>query len=191
MSAGYPLCEALVVREEDGLKLCSPLVGLWRNRPAAGALIRPGVSLGQIEVLGRLHTVVAPAGAMGVVVLEEHGSLARQPVDYGAGLVKLTAVDALEQGGASADDETAAASGANVFAAPMSGRFYSRPTPDDDPFVAAGIRVGAGQTLCLLEVMKTFNRVTYSGSEPTTIVQVLCADGDDVEEGQPLFELES
>ena len=76
-----------------------------------------------------------------------------------------------------------------VFRAPMSGRFYSRPAPDKPAFVKPGDRVRVGTTVCLLEVMKTFNRVKYAG-EPAKVARVVPADGDDVEAGDPLLELE-
>ena len=43
--------------------------------------------------------------------------------------------------------------------APMVGTFYLRPSPDQPPFVAVGGKVQAGDTVCLVEVMKMFNSV--------------------------------
>ena len=50
------------------------------------------------------------------------------------------------------------------FPSPSSGRFYARPSPDAPPFVAAGDEVKTGQTVAILEVMKTFNRIAYGGT---------------------------
>lgn len=44
--------------------------------------------------------------------------------------------------------------------APMVGTFYLRPSPDQPPFVTVGGTVQAGDTVCLVEVMKMFNTVT-------------------------------
>jgi acetyl-CoA carboxylase biotin carboxyl carrier protein len=76
-----------------------------------------------------------------------------------------------------------------VFRAPTSGRFYGRPAPDKPAFVGAGTQLAAGTTICLLEVMKTFHRVTYSG-DPARVRAVLVADGDDVNAGDALLALE-
>ncbi len=80
-----------------------------------------------------------------------------------------------------------------VFAAPMSGRFYARPTPGDPPFVTVGETVQKGQTIGLLEVMKTFNRLVYEGPnlpDSAKVKAIVPADGDEVVRGQVLLELD-
>jgi acetyl-CoA carboxylase biotin carboxyl carrier protein len=80
-----------------------------------------------------------------------------------------------------------------VFRAPTSGRFYGRSAPDKPPFVAPGAQLAHGATICLLEVMKTFHRVTYGGPglpDTARVRGVLVADGDDVNAGDPLLALE-
>jgi 3-methylcrotonyl-CoA carboxylase beta subunit len=88
---------------------------------------------------------------------------------------------------------TASAPGAIAIRAPSSGRFWARPSPDKSPFVAAGDVISAGQTVCLLEVMKTFHRVTYGGEgfpERARVLSVRPADGDDLAADDILVELE-
>ena len=56
----------------------------------------------------------------------------------------------------------------------------------------AGDEIKTGAAVGLLEVMKTFNRITYGGPglpETATVVRVVPSDGDDVEAGDPLLEL--
>jgi acetyl-CoA carboxylase biotin carboxyl carrier protein len=80
-----------------------------------------------------------------------------------------------------------------VFRAPTSGRFYGRSAPDKPPFVEPGTQLVHGATICLLEVMKTFHRVTYGGSglpDTARVSSVLVRDGDDVNAGDPLLALE-
>ena len=89
-------------------------------------------------------------------------------------------------------DQTASATGL-VFRAPTSGRFYGRPSPDKAPFVSIGDELAPGTTICLLEVMKTFNRVTYGGSglpERAKVREILVVEGADVTAGEPLLTLE-
>ena len=43
--------------------------------------------------------------------------------------------------------------------APLVGTYYAAPSPDEAPFVSAGDRVAKGQTLCLIEAMKTMNEI--------------------------------
>jgi acetyl-CoA carboxylase biotin carboxyl carrier protein len=72
-----------------------------------------------------------------------------------------------------------------TITSPMVGTFYSRPAPDKEAFVNVGDRVESGQIVCILEAMKLFNDVEAEISGE--IVEVLVADGDLVEFGQPLF----
>ena len=118
-------------------------------------------------------------------------------VGYGEVLVELD--PSLQLAAAAAAGPTAAtAAGATavdglVFHAPTSGRFYGRPSPDKPAFVTEGTELTAGTTVCLLEVMKTFHRVTYGGAGlPATarVRRVLVADGADVSAGQPLLALD-
>src|SRR5690606_33615253 len=55
-------------RGEDGtVALFAPRPGLWRGAPAEGSLVRPGDAIGELEVLGLLYRLRAPAEAFGVV----------------------------------------------------------------------------------------------------------------------------
>jgi biotin carboxyl carrier protein len=86
------------------------------------------------------------------------------------------------------------ADGALVVRAPMSGRFYTRPAPGQPSFVAAGDEVGPQKTVGLLEVMKTFNRITYGGDglpSHARVVRVIAADGSDLRAGDPILEVEA
>jgi biotin carboxyl carrier protein len=80
-----------------------------------------------------------------------------------------------------------------VFCAPLAGRVYFRPSPDKPNFVAAGDVIARGTTICLLEVMKSFNRIAYAGDslpERARVVRVLIDDGADVDPGTPILQLE-
>lgn len=70
----------------------------------------------------------------------------------------------------------------------LPGVFYSRPAPDQDPYVEEGTVVDNGQTLGLIEVMKTFNEV--KAERPGRVSRILLEDGDEVEPGQEIFEVE-
>lgn len=76
----------------------------------------------------------------------------------------------------------------NVITAPLLGTFYSRPSPDGEPFVTEGDVVSAGDTLCIIDAMKVMNEI--KAEFPAKIVKVLVEDGDPVQYGQPLFRFE-
>jgi acetyl-CoA carboxylase biotin carboxyl carrier protein len=73
--------------------------------------------------------------------------------------------------------------------APLPGTFYRRPAPDQEPFKAEGAAVATGDTLGLIEVMKTFTPVT--AEQTGHLARFLVDDQDAVMAGQPLYELET
>lgn len=182
--------EALAVRDGEGWILKSPGPGLFL--PVEGlTLVTPGIAIGDLEVLGRRTQIRAPE----VSGLATGLTLDARKVAYGDPLVVLGAASAAA-GRAAAAAEAAHATQATglVFRAPTSGRFYSRSTPEKPAFVAVGDTLSAGSTVCLLEVMKTFNRVTYGGPalpERAIVRAILIADGADVTAGDALLSLES
>ncbi len=68
---------------------------------------------------------------------------------------------------------------------PMVGTFYKASSPEDDPFVKAGDKVGKESVVCIVEAMKLFNEIEAEVSGE--IIEVLVEDGQLVEYGQPLF----
>lgn len=68
---------------------------------------------------------------------------------------------------------------------PMVGTAYVRPDPDADAFVKVGDSVKEGDTILLVEAMKTFNPITAPQSG--TISDILVQDAQPVEYGEPLF----
>lgn len=183
-----------LLREHDGAEvLCAPAVGLWRDVPAPGSRLVEGSSCGELEVLGVLHELVAPPGTDGVVA-GDGIHLGERALGFGDVMLRLQplAIGAAEVAHATVAAK-AEAGDRLLFRAPLSGRFYARPSPDKPTFVSAGDVIAAGHTIALLEVMKTFNRLAYGGAglpERARVRAVLVRDEDDVEAGTPILELE-
>lgn len=177
----------------EGSELLSPSVGVFVPRVIEGELLASGQSIGTIEVLGVRRDLVVPAGVEGRVVDRIGGGRARVPVQYGDALLAVSTTSMARMSGADSP-ETVDRENALAFTAPMSGRFYSRPSPAEAPFVSAGDIVQHGQTLGLLEVMKTFNRLVYQGDHlPDTakVEKVVPNEGDDVVRGDIILALRS
>ena len=68
---------------------------------------------------------------------------------------------------------------------PMVGTVYLRANPDADIFVNVGDEVKEGDTVLLIEAMKTFNPITADKSGKLT--HMLVEEGQPVEYGEPLF----
>jgi acetyl-CoA carboxylase biotin carboxyl carrier protein len=71
---------------------------------------------------------------------------------------------------------------------PMVGTAYLAPEPGKPNFVAVGDKVTAGQTLLIIEAMKTFNPI--KAPKAGTVVQILVDNARPVEFGEPLMIVE-
>ena len=70
---------------------------------------------------------------------------------------------------------------------PMVGIIYLTPKPSSPPFVKKGQKVKKGDTICLIEAMKTFNEI--KSDKDGLIKDILVKNGEAIEFGQPLFEI--
>ena len=136
-------------------------------RQLAALLAETGLT--EIEVAGKDgHIRVARHLAASVPAV-----LAAPPLATGAEPVAATA-DAADHPGA--------------VKSPMVGVAYLSPEPGAPPYVTQGQAVVAGQTLLLVEAMKTFNQI--KAPKPGTVARILVQSGMPVEYGEPLMILE-
>ncbi len=70
---------------------------------------------------------------------------------------------------------------------PMVGIVYLTPKPSSAPFAKKGQKIKKGDTICLIEAMKTFNEI--KSDRDCTIKTIMVENGEAVEFGQPLFEI--
>jgi len=75
-----------------------------------------------------------------------------------------------------------------VVSSPMVGTAYRSPEPGARPFIEVGSRVQAGETLLIIEAMKTMNQIP--APRAGTVIQILFEDGQPVEFGEPLLIIE-
>jgi acetyl-CoA carboxylase biotin carboxyl carrier protein len=71
---------------------------------------------------------------------------------------------------------------------PMVGTAYWSPEPGAKPFIEVGSKVSVGQTLLIIEAMKTMNQIP--SPRAGTVTQILVEDGQPVEFGEPLVIIE-
>jgi biotin carboxyl carrier protein len=186
------------VENEDGgaVRILAPGVGWWSEIPHHGALLGPGSPIGRLYQLNRRFRLVLPEGASGRVTdgLPSHRVSA---VEHGQLLFRLAPVrsDGLECLGA---DEHAALghpsgadlpTGTRAIVSPTDGVFYRKSAPDAPAFVEPGQKIGLGQPVGLVEVMKTFNQILYEGPgfpDQAEVVDVRAEDAEEVRAGQVL-----
>ncbi len=73
----------------------------------------------------------------------------------------------------------------NALKAPLVGTFYRSPAPDAAAYVNVGDKVKKGQTIGIIEAMKTMNHI--EAEQDGVVRDILLADGEPVEYGQPLM----
>lgn len=80
------------------------------------------------------------------------------------------------------------AKNANAVNSPMVGTAYFAPEPGAKPFIDVGSKVKAGDTLLIIEAMKTMNQIP--SPRTGTVTKILVEDGQPVEFGEPLMIIE-
>jgi acetyl-CoA carboxylase biotin carboxyl carrier protein len=94
------------------------------------------------------------------------------------------AAPAAAQAAAAADD----VQHPGTVTSPMVGVAYLAPEPGAAPFITIGGRVAQGQTVLLIEAMKTFNQIR--APKAGTVTRILIESGSPVEFGEPLLVIE-
>lgn len=89
---------------------------------------------------------------------------------------------------AAAPAAPAAVNSANSVPSPMVGTVYFSPAPGANPFIEIGAKVKEGQTILIIEAMKTMNQIPAPRSG--TITAILVEDAQPVEYGEPLVVIE-
>lgn len=109
-----------------------------------------------------------------------HAAIAPQPV-YAPPPVQSAPVGAPVAAAPTADSK-------NAVPSPMVGTAYLAPSPDAKAFIEVGQSVKEGQTLLIIEAMKTMNQIPSPRSG--TITAILIEDAQPVEFGMPLVVIE-
>jgi oxaloacetate decarboxylase alpha subunit len=105
-----------------------------------------------------------------------------------AGVALAAAPAAQPQGAAVAPAAADDSNGYHLVKSKWVATFYRSPSPQSPAFVEVGDPVEAGQTLCILEMMKMMNELTADVSG--VVRQILVENGETVQYGQPLFAIE-
>ncbi len=141
---------------------------------------KPGIDADAIRKLAEL---LKETGLTEIEI--EHGG-ARIRVSRGGGAVAAMPLAAPNAATAPAAAAAPAASGppAGAVPSPMVGTVFLSPEPGKPPFIAVGKTVKEGDTLFIVEAMKTMNAITAPRSG--TVTEISVADGTPVEFGQTL-----
>jgi len=102
---------------------------------------------------------------------------------------KLSSATTSHMENVSNKEETPAVEKYHSVRAPLVGTFYRSPSPDAAPFVEVGDRIAQGETLCIVEAMKSMNEIP---SDVSGVVKEICVgNAEMVEFDQPLFKIDT
>jgi acetyl-CoA carboxylase biotin carboxyl carrier protein len=144
-------------------------------RELAGLLNETGLTEIEIEKAGlkiRVARTVTVAAVAGPAVAA--GTVAASAAAVSAAAAAATAADPSQHPG--------------CVKSPMVGTAYRAPEPGAPNFIDIGARVSQGQTLLIIEAMKTMNHIP--APKAGTVTQVLIESGQPVEFGEPLVIIE-
>ena len=130
-----------------------------------------------------MRLAVSKSGGMGA-----QGFAPAAPAAPAARTIAVQAPAPVTAAAPAAPARAAAREGLTAVKAPSVGTFYRCPAPHQPPFVQPGAQVAAGDTLCLIEVMKMFTGVTAPCAG--RVVEILVEDATLVEHGQVLMYVE-
>ena len=111
------------------------------------------------------------------------------PVQYAAAPAPIAAPAAAAPVSMPSDPATIVARAGEEVKSPMVGTAYLQPAPESPPFVQPGDKVKKGQTLLIVEAMKTMNPI--QSPRDGVVKEVLVGDAQPVEFGEPLVLLEA
>jgi acetyl-CoA carboxylase biotin carboxyl carrier protein len=135
-----------------------------------------------------LATILADTGLTEIEIEGKEGRIrvARAPSPVTAAAAVDAPTPAAASLGPAPEEDIARHPGAVL--SPMVGVAYLAAEPGATPFITLGQAVAAGQTLLLIEAMKTFNQI--KAPRAGTVTRILVTPGAPVEYGEPLLILE-
>jgi acetyl-CoA carboxylase biotin carboxyl carrier protein len=140
------------------------------------------------DAIRMLAAVLAESGLTEIEIVEKDSRIRVVRAAAPAAAVPLAPAPAPPVATVSAPAVADEASHPGAVTSPMVGVVYLSPEPGAPPFVTVGQSVTAGQTLLLIEAMKTFNQIR--ASKAGTVTRILVANSTPVEYGEALMIVE-
>jgi acetyl-CoA carboxylase biotin carboxyl carrier protein len=137
------------------------------------------------DAIRALAAVLAETGLSEIEIAEKDSRIRVVRATAPVAVAPVTIAPPAVAAAPAAPDE---ASHPGAVTSPMVGVAYLSPEPGTPPFVTVGQAVTAGQTLLLIEAMKTFNQI--KAPKAGTVARILVANSTPVEYGEVLMILE-
>ena len=185
---------ALTDSDNSQHRILSPAVGIYYSFPEKGTFLSVGSSVGKLRVFNKVYDLLLPDKVFGEVIFNEERDKIMN-VGYGQELFRLNPEKSLidleeEVNETKSTGRVETADEGHVITAFTTGIFYRKSSPDAPPYVEEGQTIEKGKVLGLIEVMKTFNHIIFTGTDSSNsgeIKKIFVKDAQEVKLNQPLF----
>ena len=143
------------------------------------------IVIGKNGVFDVSGAVAVPAASVPVAVAAAHA--AAPAVVAAAAVAPASPSDAVAAAEAAAKPAIAEQEGVYIIRAPSMGLFFAQPEPGAPPYVSVGTEVKTGDTVCLIEIMKTYSALT--SPVDGTVIAVHVVNEEYLEADQPLISI--
>jgi acetyl-CoA carboxylase biotin carboxyl carrier protein len=172
------------ISEQHLINLLSPSIGRIKLEVFVNETIKCGQLIGWLWRLDKCFRLTMPTDCTGVITAI-HGCNGLIALGYNEPL--LTIDPRLSSADISPVTMSHTAQAGAYITSPMDGLFYLSSAPENPPFVKVGDSITPGQTLGLIEVMKSFYPVKYQGDKPAIITGITITTATPVHSGTNLF----
>ncbi|MEN8223489.1 MAG: biotin/lipoyl-containing protein [Acidobacteriota bacterium] len=183
--------EVLFEKNDITFNILSPGVGVFESIVKNGEFISAGSAIGNLFILGLRFVLTLPQNISGIVDTGEN-NLQIFPVGYKTPILSLSS-DIEKQEKKSSEklkkNNDRGQSNEMIITAFTTGIFYTRPSPDSPPYISPGSIIHKGNVLGLIEVMKSFNQIVFTGdgkNESGKVLKIVAEDSSEVSFGDPL-----
>jgi len=191
-----PSLVVLTESENSQHRILSPAVGIYYSFPEKGTFLSAGSSIGKLRVFNTVYDLFIPDGVLGEVIFQGERDKVIT-VAYGQELFRLNPEKGLSDLEEKIDEikstDKEKHEEGHLITAFTTGIFYRKSSPDAPPYVEEGQMVEKGKVLGLIEVMKTFNQIVFTGTDSSDtgkIKKILAKDSQEVKLNQALFLIE-
>ncbi len=184
MSTAHLTCKTLV--DGEVTRVLCPSIGRVMLSVQQGSVVSSGQTIGVLWRLNREFCLLLPDDVHGSVISIK-GDSRIVPLAYGEAFMELKQQEATSA--LTAKDAHPLTSSSYSVDAPMDGMFYLSSSPHDPPYVKIGDTITPGQTIGLIEVMKSFFPLKFQGAKQATVVAIKVKSATPVSLGTRLFEV--
>jgi biotin carboxyl carrier protein len=182
----FLICSAQ--ESKTSIEIKSPAIGRIIFFLEPGCLVVGGQLIGNLYRLEQIFLLSLDKGCSGKIIwAKNHNVLV--PVAYGEVILKIDRqpIKHLENNKCGEQEESNLP--ADYIHAPMDGMFYLSPSPTSPPFVKIEDEIKPGQTLGLIEVMKSFYPFKYQGKTIAKIIEITIKNAMPIKSGTRLFKV--